>query len=98
LADQPLMSNVLADLAIETEAALLLALDLAGTFDEGASAHAQALARLLVPAAKYWVCKRAPVVALEAMEVLGGNGYVEEQPLSRLSRDTTAKCIWRGSR
>jgi len=97
LADQPLMSNVLADLAIETEAALLLALDLAGTFDEGASAHAQALARLLVPAAKYWVCKRAPVVALEAMGVLGGNGYVEEQPLPRLYREAPVNSIWEGS-
>ena len=62
LIDQPLMTNVLADLALETEAALLLALDLAATFDPGASPQRSALARLLVPAAKYWVCKRAPMV------------------------------------
>jgi putative acyl-CoA dehydrogenase len=97
LVEQPLMTSVLADLALETEAALLLALDLAGSFDEGASPHAKAVARVLVPAAKYWVCKRAPMVALEAMEVLGGNGYVDEQPLPRLYREAPVNSIWEGS-
>jgi putative acyl-CoA dehydrogenase len=95
--EQPLMANVLADLALETEAALLLALDLAGSFDEAASAHARSLARLVIPASKYWVCKRAPMVVLEAMEVLGGNGYVDEQPLPRLYREAPVNSIWEGS-
>ena len=74
LVDQPLMVAVLADLALETEAALHLALALAASFESAADESSRALARLLVPAAKYWVCKRAPMVALEAMEVMGGSG------------------------
>jgi putative acyl-CoA dehydrogenase len=97
LADQPLMTNVLADLALETEAALRLSLRLAASFEADAATEAKALARLLVPAAKYWVCKRAPMVALEAMEVLGGSGYVEEQPLPRLYREAPVNSIWEGS-
>ena len=97
LVDQPLMVNVLADLALETEAALRLALALAASFETDAAPAARALARVLVPAAKYWVCKRAPMVALEAMEVLGGNGYVEEQPLPRLYREAPVNSIWEGS-
>jgi putative acyl-CoA dehydrogenase len=97
LVDQPLMTNVLADLALETEAALRLSFRLAASFESDAAAEAKALARLLVPAAKYWVCKRAPMVALEAMEVLGGSGYVEEQPLPRLYREAPVNSIWEGS-
>jgi putative acyl-CoA dehydrogenase len=97
LAQQPLMVNVLADLALETEAALRLALALAGSFEADADERSRALARLLVPAAKYWVCKRAPMVALEAMEVMGGSGYVEEQPLPRLYREAPVNSIWEGS-
>ena len=97
LVDQPLMINVLADLALETEAALQLALALAASFEHDADERSRALARLLVPAAKYWVCKRAPMVALEAMEVMGGSGYVEEQPLPRLYREAPVNSIWEGS-
>jgi putative acyl-CoA dehydrogenase len=97
LADAPLMTNVLADLALETEAGLALALELARCFERNAAADDRARARLLVPAAKYWVCKRAPVVAAEAMEVLGGNGYIEEQPLPRLYREAPVNSIWEGS-
>jgi putative acyl-CoA dehydrogenase len=97
LVEQPLMTNVLADLALEVEAATVLALRLARAFEapEGSAEHA--LARLLTPAAKYWVCKRGPPLAAEAMEVLGGNGYVEENPLPRLYREMPVNSIWEGS-
>ena len=96
LADQPLMANVLADLTLETEAATALAMRLARAFDQDDPAQA-ALARLMTPAAKYWVCKRAPVLAAEALEVLGGNGYVEESLLPRLYREAPLNSIWEGS-
>lgn len=91
-----LMQAVLADLALESEAATVLALRLARTFDED-DAAAHGLRRLLTPAAKYWICKRGPAVAAEAMEVLGGNGYVEEAPLARLYRQMPLNSIWEGS-
>jgi putative acyl-CoA dehydrogenase len=101
LADQPLMKNVLADLALEAEAALLTALRLARAFDQGRgtdnAVDAQLLARILTPVAKYWHCKRLPAVALEALECLGGNGYVEESPLARLYREAPLNGIWEGS-
>ncbi|HXC38265.1 MAG TPA: acyl-CoA dehydrogenase family protein [Burkholderiales bacterium] len=103
LAEQPLMKNVLADLAIETEAAMLTAFRLARAFDEGrngqlsGSSDAQLLARVMTPVAKYWHCKRLPAVAVEAMECLGGNGYVEEGPLARLYREAPLNGIWEGS-
>lgn len=97
LAEQPLMINVLADLALESEAATALALRLARCFDAPQDAAEQALARVLTPAAKYWVCKRCPGVVAEAMEVLGGNGYVEEAPLARLYREAPVNSIWEGS-
>ncbi len=97
LAEQPLMTAVLADLALEVEGATALALRLARAFDAPDDSPERALARIATPAAKYWVCKRAPMVALEAMEVLGGNGYVEETPLPRLYREAPVNSIWEGS-
>jgi len=97
LVDAPLMRNVLADVALESEAALHLAFAAAASVESSAGADARALARLLVPAAKYWVCKRAPMVALECMEAMGGNGYVDEQPLPRLYREAPVNSIWEGS-
>ena len=97
LADQPLMTAVLADLALEAEGATALAMRVAQTFDAPADAPDRALARIATPAAKYWVCKRAPMVAFEAMEVLGGNGYVEETPLARCYREAPVNSIWEGS-
>ncbi|MFI4964386.1 MAG: isovaleryl-CoA dehydrogenase, partial [Caulobacterales bacterium] len=96
LADQPLMANVLADLALETEAATALALRLARAFD-GDDPMEAALARLATPASKYWVCKRAPTLTAEALEVLGGNGYVEESVMPRLYREAPVNSIWEGS-
>jgi putative acyl-CoA dehydrogenase len=97
LATQPLMAGVLADMALESEAATLLALSLARAGDAPGSHPDRALARLLTPAAKYWVCKRGPVLAAEAMEVIGGNGYVEESMLPRLYREMPVNSIWEGS-
>src|SRR6202035_1805065 len=80
LVDQPLMTNVLADIALEAEAALALA-----------------FRRVVTPAAKFWICKRALSLAVEAMEVLGGSGYVEESVLPRIYRETPVNSIWEGS-
>ncbi|MCW2699682.1 MAG: alkylation response protein [Blastococcus sp.] len=93
LVDQPLMQNVLADLAVESEAATALAVRLAAALDAGESAFL----RLAGAAAKFWVCKRTPAVVGEAMEVLGGNGYVEESGLPRLYRQAPLNSIWEGS-
>ena len=93
LADQPAMRNVLADLAIESEAATVLALRLAGAVDRGE----HAFRRLAIAAGKFWVCKRQPAVVGEALECLGGNGYVEESGLPRLYRDAPLNSIWEGS-
>jgi putative acyl-CoA dehydrogenase len=98
LADQPLMANVLADLAVESEAGTLLAMRVAGAFDRAAGDPAEAaVARLATAAAKYWVCKRAPAVAAEALECLGGNGYVEESGMPRLYREAPLNSIWEGA-
>ncbi len=98
LADHALMRNVLADLALETEAALLVAFRLAAAFDaSGSSERERDLQRVLTPVAKYWLCKRMTPVAVEAMECLGGNGYVEESPLARLFREAPLNGIWEGS-
>ncbi|HUP30134.1 MAG TPA: acyl-CoA dehydrogenase family protein [Usitatibacter sp.] len=98
LVEHPLMANVLADLALEAESATLLAFRVAAAFDAGADDPAEAaLQRLLTPIAKYWLCKRMPVVAAEAMECWGGNGYVEESPLARLYREAPLNGIWEGS-
>ncbi|MFH9003099.1 acyl-CoA dehydrogenase family protein [Streptomyces afghaniensis] len=96
LADKPLMRNVLADLALESEAATTLALRLAAAYDDGGEQE-RALLRIAVPAAKYWVTKRCPPVAVEAAECLGGNGYVEESGLPRLVRESPLNSIWEGA-
>jgi putative acyl-CoA dehydrogenase len=98
LADQPLMANVLADLAVESEAATCLAMRVAGAFDRAAGDPAEAsLRRLATAVAKYSVCKRAPAVAAEALECLGGNGYVEESGLPRLYREAPLNSLWEGA-
>jgi putative acyl-CoA dehydrogenase len=98
LAEQPLMRNVLADLAIEAEAAAVLAMRLAGAFDRAAAEPAEALVRRLGTAvAKYWVCKRGPALAAEALECLGGNGYVEDSGMPRLYREAPLNSIWEGA-
>jgi len=93
LADQPAMINVLADLAIESEAATATALRLARAYDEGDTAFR----RFATAVAKYWICKRATPHAAESLECLGGNGYVEESPMPRLLRDAPLNGIWEGS-
>ncbi|TAK71232.1 MAG: DNA alkylation response protein [Betaproteobacteria bacterium] len=98
LVEQPLMQNVLADLALETEAATLLALRLARALDRSAhDPQERLLARILTPVAKYWLAKRNPAFMFEAMECLGGNGYVEEAPMARFYREAPVNSIWEGS-
>jgi putative acyl-CoA dehydrogenase len=100
LIDQPLMRNVLADLALESEAATALAIRLARSFDHSADPHEQAMARLLTPVAKFWICKRGSHFAQEAMECLGGNGYVEEGGegiMARIYREMPLNSIWEGA-
>ena len=98
LEEHALMGQVLADLALETEAALLLAFRVAAAFDASAAdAGERELQRVLTPIAKYWLCKRITPLAVEAMECLGGNGYVEEAPLARLYREAPLNGIWEGS-
>jgi putative acyl-CoA dehydrogenase len=98
LADQPLMRNVLADLCIESEAATATAFRLARAYDEQQDHEEQRLfARLATAVSKYWVCKRGPMHAAEALECLGGNGYVEESVMPRLYRETPLNSIWEGS-
>lgn len=96
LSEQPLMMNVLADLALESEAATALALRLARAYDEQ-DEQAMALRRVLTPAAKYWICKRGPALGAEAMEVLGGNGYIEDGAMARIYRQMPLNSIWEGS-
>ncbi|MFF8394058.1 acyl-CoA dehydrogenase family protein [Streptomyces sp. NPDC016172] len=96
LVDKPLMRNVLADLALESEAATTLALRLAAACDDGGEQE-RALLRIAVPAAKYWVTKRCPPVAVEAAECLGGNGYVEESGMPRLVRESPLNSVWEGA-
>ncbi|HEX3262667.1 MAG TPA: acyl-CoA dehydrogenase family protein [Solirubrobacterales bacterium] len=99
LVDQPLMRNVLADLAIESEAATISSMRLARSYDEaiGGNEAAQELKRLANAVLKYWICKRAPMHAAEALECLGGNGYVEESGMPRLYREAPLNSIWEGS-
>jgi putative acyl-CoA dehydrogenase len=100
LIEQPLMRNVLADLALESEAATTLALRLARAFDRQEDAHETVIARLLTPIAKFWICKRGSHFAQEAMECLGGNGYVEEGGegvLARIYREMPLNSIWEGA-
>lgn len=111
LGEHALMRNVLADLALDWEAALLLALELASAFAAGGvytrqprgesaappDPQRRALARILTPIAKYWLCKRLPAYLAECMECLGGNGYVEDWPMARLYREAPLNGIWEGS-
>ncbi|MBF6043925.1 DNA alkylation response protein [Streptomyces sp. NRRL B-1677] len=99
LIDQPLMRNVLADLAVESEAATVLAMRLATALDRSSAGDAAeaALRRLALAAGKYWVCKRGSTHAAEALECLGGNGYVEESGMPRLYREAPLLSIWEGS-
>ena len=98
LADQPLMRNVLADLALESQAATLLMMELGSAFERAdADPLAAAWKRIVTPAAKFWVCKRTIEATGEAMEVWGGNGYVEEGPMARLYREAPVNSIWEGS-
>jgi putative acyl-CoA dehydrogenase len=100
LAEQPLMTELLADMALESESATMLAMALASRFGNESgndTALDNAWRRLLTPAAKFWICKRAVSVAGEAMEVFGGNGYVETGPMGRLYREVPVNSIWEGS-
>ena len=97
LIDQPLMANVIADMAVEAEAAARLALRLARAYDRPDDPAEAAFARVVTPAAKYWICKRGPMLAAEAMEALGGNGYVEDSMMPRLYREMPVNSIWEGS-
>lgn len=96
LIDQPLMAELLADIALESEAATLLAMELAGRFGATAPLDA-AWRRVMTPVAKFWNCKRAVGLTGEAMEVFGGNGYVETGPMGRLFREAPVNSIWEGS-
>ncbi|OXC76206.1 isovaleryl-CoA dehydrogenase [Caballeronia sordidicola] len=97
LIDQPLMRNVLADLALESEAATVLFMRLAGAFENSAKPEERAWRRIVTPAAKFWICKRALEFTGEAMEVWGGNGYVETGPMARFYREAPVNSIWEGS-
>jgi putative acyl-CoA dehydrogenase len=98
LVQQPLMQNVLADLALESEASTALAFRIARAVDASArDAKERALARILTAIGKYWVCKRCPPFVAEALECLGGNGYVEDFNLARLFRQSPLNSIWEGS-
>jgi putative acyl-CoA dehydrogenase len=97
LAEQPLMRNVLADLALESEAATRLMLRLARSAEAPQDALERAWRRIVTPAAKFWICKRTPEFTAECMEVWGGNGYVETGPMARLYREAPVNSIWEGS-
>jgi putative acyl-CoA dehydrogenase len=98
LADQPLMATVLADLALECEGAVAAMMRLCRSFDLAPDNAAEAVrARVLTPVVKYWICKTAPALIYEAMECLGGNGYVEDGVLARLYREAPVNAIWEGS-
>ncbi|MHA6759165.1 acyl-CoA dehydrogenase family protein [Streptacidiphilus sp. PAMC 29251] len=96
LLEKPLMRNVLADLSLESEAATVTALRLAAAFDS-ATSEERDFRRLAVAVSKYWITKRAPAVAAEALECLGGNGYVEESGMPRLFRESPLNSVWEGS-
>jgi putative acyl-CoA dehydrogenase len=97
LADKPLMQNVVADLAVESEAATALGIRLAAAVDDLGDPHEAALRRIALPLAKFWVCKRTPMMVAEALECLGGNGYVEESGMPLLFRESPLNSIWEGS-
>ena len=91
------MQNVIADLAVESEAATVLGMRLAAAVDDAADPHEAALRRIALPLAKYWVCKRTPMMVAEALECLGGNGYVEESGMPLLFRESPLNSVWEGS-
>jgi putative acyl-CoA dehydrogenase len=98
LVDQPLMRNVLADLALESEAATALAFRVARAVDASPrDARERAMARIITAIGKYWICKRCPPFVAEALECLGGNGYVEDFDMARLFRQSPLNAIWEGS-
>jgi putative acyl-CoA dehydrogenase len=99
LSEQPLMQNVLADLCVESEAATISAMRLARAYDEAVAGdtEAQSLKRIANAVLKYWICKRAPAHAVESLECLGGNGFVEESGMPRLFRESPLGSIWEGS-
>jgi putative acyl-CoA dehydrogenase len=97
LIDQPIMQNVLADLAIETEAALALTMRIARALDERADEREASLIRIGSAIGKYWICKRTPGVAAEAMECIGGSGVMEDGPMPRHFRESPVNAIWEGS-
>lgn len=98
LSEQPLMRNVLVDLALESEAAAVLSLRLAEAYENADNDSSElAWKRFITPAAKYWVCKRAEAVTAEAMEIFGGNGYIEDGVMARLYREAPVNSIWEGS-
>ncbi|POY39401.1 isovaleryl-CoA dehydrogenase [Solitalea longa] len=94
LIDQPLMQNVLADLTLETEAAMQLTMRLAAAFD---NAEEQALQRIITPIAKFWICKRTPPLIYEALECFGGAGFIEDSIMPRLYREAPLNSVWEGS-
>lgn len=97
LIDQPLMRNVLADLALESEAAMTLTLRMARAMDNRADEHEDLLVRLATAVGKYWICKRTPNHAYEAMECIGGSGVMEDSMMPRLYREGPINAIWEGS-
>ncbi|MEH6797778.1 MAG: acyl-CoA dehydrogenase family protein [Halopseudomonas sabulinigri] len=97
LSEQPLMQNVLADLALESEAALALTMRMGKSLDNAHNEHEEKFARLVTAIGKYWICKRAPGMINEAQECLGGAGYVEDSILPRLYREAPVNSIWEGS-
>jgi putative acyl-CoA dehydrogenase len=97
LSEQPLMVNVLADLAVESEATTILMMRLAGALDRAADSAEAHFRRLALAVSKYWTCKRAVGVVAEALECHGGNGYVEESIMPRLYREAPLNSIWEGS-
>jgi len=97
LVNQPAMTSVVADLALESEAATATALRLARAYDDDASDQERALRRLATAVSKYWICKRGPEHSFESLECLGGNGYTEEFPLARRYREQPVMAVWEGS-
>jgi len=98
LVDQPIMQNVLADLAVETEAHMWLAMRAAAALDAASQSPAEkALNRIITPVAKYWICKRAPLAVAEALECHGGNGFIEDHLMARLYREAPLNGVWEGA-
>ncbi|OIQ88128.1 putative acyl-CoA dehydrogenase AidB [mine drainage metagenome] len=97
LVEQPLMRNVLADLILENEGSLALSMRIARALDQRADRHEDLLARLVTAVGKYWICKRTPNHAYEAMECIGGSGVMEDSPFPRLFRESPVNAIWEGS-